>query len=259
VVKHRVPTIIAIIFLMVGIVTGVLLIQQRQVFKLSAAGDLTPKDVRVSNVTENSFTVSWFTDRDSVGSVVWGENTDLNRLNSGKNSSPKKIHYITTRDLEPETSYYFEINSGGESFNNSNVPWAVKTAPKTSRRSEVILASGKVQTSEGSGAPGVVVYMQIGGASLASVQASSNGTWLLPLTNIRTQTLSSLVEIKAQETLLDIFVQGGSLGAATAQVFPQNANPTPDITLGQSFDFRSTSQPAGKGLPSAEIDLPEAN
>lgn len=56
--RKTIPTIAGIFLLVVGLALGVLLVQQRQVFRLGASGELAPKDVRITNITDNSATIS---------------------------------------------------------------------------------------------------------------------------------------------------------------------------------------------------------
>ena len=70
--KLTIPTILGILFLVVGVVTGVVLLSSRQIFRIGASSDAAPKDVRVSNIDDTGFTVSWVTDKEVAGYVLWG-------------------------------------------------------------------------------------------------------------------------------------------------------------------------------------------
>ncbi len=70
--RIKLPTILGVLVLLVGLVAGIFLINKTSVFKLGANVPSTPKNVRFSNITDNSLTVTWTTDIESEGFVKWG-------------------------------------------------------------------------------------------------------------------------------------------------------------------------------------------
>src|SRR3989304_5866495 len=74
--KSKIPTIIGIFILVFGLAAGVLLVRNQNFFRLGASAEFAPKDVRISNITDSSATVSWITDRETSGFVKWGEGQD---------------------------------------------------------------------------------------------------------------------------------------------------------------------------------------
>src|SRR3989344_6126832 len=255
--RKKIPTLIGVVFLVAGVVAGVLLVQQREIFRLGASGEDSPKDVRVSNITDNAFTISWTTGRKAVGYVEWGETQSLGQLARQEDSSLKYIHSVTFRQLTPSTNYFFVVNSGGKVFNNGGVPWSVQTGPTLPVPQESLLISGTILTNTGSPAANILVYVTTGGTSQLSTTTSSNGSWIIPISSARTNTLSSYANIDPDATILDIFAQGGADGVATAKTYVKNANPAADITLGQSYDFRDQTLNTGSTVSQASVDLPE--
>lgn len=77
----------------------------------------------ITNVTENSFTVVWNTIQIIPGNIDYGTTTNLGTiLNDDRvtiDSQPStSLHYVTIKNLTPETKYYFRKNSSAtvESF-----------------------------------------------------------------------------------------------------------------------------------------------
>lgn len=252
--KRTIPSLLGVMILIVGIAAGVFLIGQRQIFRLGASTDLAPQDVRISNVTDTSFTVSWHTGRDSVGQLSWGTTSSLGKSASEVNNSPKLTHSITVGNLSQSTNYFFAINSGGTEYKNNGVPWSVSTGPALGTAPSTLLATGVVLTEEGIGAANALVFINSGSTAQLSTTTSQNGTWTIPISSARTKLLSSYANVNATATL-DIFVQGGGGKVSTAQVIASSANPTPNIILGQSHDF-TDSESESANLPEANVNLP---
>lgn len=252
--KSRIPSILGVIVLVIGLAAGVFLIGQEQVFRLGAAGSTAPQDVRISNVTDDSFTVSWFTEKDTVGFVSWGKSASLGELARQIEGSPKKIHSVTLENLSSGSNYYFVINSAGADFDNNGVPWSVSTGPALGSPPGTQLASGAVLKTDGTPAGNVLVYINSGTLAQMSTVTSANGTWTIPLSQARTKTQSAYASFE-QNSVLDIFVQAAGVTSA-AQVTALSANPVPNIILGLTHDFRNESG-SNVNLPEADVNLPE--
>ncbi len=198
--KSKIPTIIGIALLVIGIASGVLLIQNRQIFKLGATPQISPKDVRITNITDSSFTVSWVTDTETEGFIKWGEsNSSQKNLVKDEIDSESYVHITTVQSLSPETSYYFVINSKGTNFDNNGLPWETKTGPVLAITSSRNLISGTILTSTGAPANQVLVYVSLAGSSPLSVITSQNGGWLIPISSARTSNLNTFLNIDEQD------------------------------------------------------------
>ena len=126
--KIKIPTLIGIIVLVIGVTTGVLLISSKQIFRLGAQGANPPKNVRVSNITGDSFTTTWTTQKESVSSLYWGsDKISITKLEIDEIAGAGFTHSVTVRGLTPQKNYYFIINSGGDEYDNNDIPWQVTT------------------------------------------------------------------------------------------------------------------------------------
>jgi len=93
---------------------GLLFINREQIFKLSAQTDLIPNNVKVSNITGSSFTVSWITARETGGFLTWGENKNsLNQTVPDEIGTQNYTHFVDVKNLTAGKTYYFKINSAG--------------------------------------------------------------------------------------------------------------------------------------------------
>lgn len=263
--SKRIPTILGILFLVAGLGVGIFIVGQGTGgFSPKASPESTPKNLKTSNISDSSFTVSFVTDSATPGYVKYG--TDEKKLQSQTSDDRDQLtgavgqfttHHITLRSLSPSTTYYFAIGTASrEIYTNEGKPYSVTTAPKLGSAPEALTIYGSVVTKASTPASDSIVYISVDGASPLSTLVKSSGSWAVPLSTARTTTLNSYAQINDQ-TQLSILVQGKDASSnATAKVLVAKAQPVPTITLGQSLDFLSEStspaQPANEAvLPSS--------
>lgn len=251
------PTFVGLLILTIGAVVGVLLVQNKQIFRLGAQPSPAPKDVRITNIGEGSFTVSWITEEETSGFVDWGENQSLGNLATDEVAETGFVHSTTINGLKSETTYYFKIISGGKDFDNNKIPWQTKTAPSLGASPLAKLISGSVVAATGSPAKGVLVFAQLAGANILSAITSEEGNWVITLSNALNQDLKSRASFNENSTLVEISVQGGPAGVATAKIYPKDARPVPPIILGQVHDFRNLTSLTSEEIPESSVVLPE--
>jgi hypothetical protein len=254
--RSKIPTIIAIFILLLGVGAGIFLISRTQIFRLGASPETAPKDVRITNISANAFTVSWVTDQPTIGSVLWGESQNPNNTALGSQSE-KNVHFVEVSGLAPNTTYFFKIASGGTDYDNSGIPWQTQTGPLLSASESTRVISGNVLGASGQAASEVIVYINASGMSPLSAKTTSSGGWLIPLGNARNLNLTGYMSIEDKNPLLEIFVQAGPQGIANAQIYPSSANPVPNIILGQTHDFRAEPENNVDTVPEADINLPQ--
>lgn len=240
--SKRIPTILGILILIGGLIAGIVLVGQRQGFGLRAGPTAVPRNVTISNRSSNGFTVSWTTDVPVTGFVVYSDNPTRLNLPAGDErdqisgtTQQYTTHYVNVTGLTPDKTYYFEIGSGSENYNDGGKPYQVRTAPQAAAPPEDVI-SGKVVTSTNAPAGGAIVYAEITGAEALSTLTRNDGGWRIALSNARNTTGDFVAYDKATATLT-ILVQAGTSGTATALTTVANANPVPEITLGKTHNF----------------------
>lgn len=235
----KIPTYLGLFVLVAGVVAGVLLINNRQLFKLRAAESVKPKNIRISNISDDSFTVTWTTDNKAWDSVrYWEEGSILKNESAGNIREKRYIHSINISGLKPATNYFFIIESDGFKFDNDTLTWKVKTAllnpsPHSLKISGQVLTPSKIPVNE------ALVYANIGGGALYSTPVENNGVFVFELNDLRTKTLLPFQEYNAENTLIEIFAQAGPLGVSSAQAYPVNADPLPPLTLGETHNYKN--------------------
>jgi len=253
----KIPTILGILLLLAGVAAGVFLLNSANVFRIGADPTASPKDIRVSNVGDNSVTISWTTDKETTDFLVWGETSkDLNNVEKETEGNQKFAnHIITLTGLLPDTNYFYKINSQGSDFDNQGIPWEVRTGKLLDTQQGSNVISGTVLDSAGQPAERALIYLDINGY-LMSTLTSSTGNFIFQLGGARTQDLSALSEIINSETILDISVVGSGGEVSTVKILPQSAHPIPPIILGQTYDHRNLPPSVSGDTPNADLNLP---
>src|SRR3989344_5328690 len=125
--NKRIPTLIGILVLALGVAAGVFLVSSRQFLGVEAE-IAKPQDVRVTNVSDRWFTVSWTTSKESVGFVKYGSSEgSLSGVSGSNNQTASRIHHLVVPDqgggLNANTEYFLKIVSEGVEFDNNGVAW----------------------------------------------------------------------------------------------------------------------------------------
>ncbi len=249
--KIHFPTALGLLILLVAIGVGLYWVKNKTAPDTKSGQAIAPKQVRLTNVTDTGFSVSWTTDQATTAKIKLGTDTgslkdqlldDRDQL-SGETGS-FEVHHLSAKNLTPNTKYYFKIESGGKSFDNQGKPFEITTGPTLGSPPPADPVYGAVLTPAKTPAESVVVYVNLANAAPLSALVKSGGNWALSLSTARTSDLKSYLSYDAQATIVNILVQAGKQGTAPAITTTANDNPVPDIILGQSHDFRQPAQAA---------------
>lgn len=257
---RRLPTILGLIILLLGIGAGVLLIRQGPEFFLRAEAEVIPKQVKITNISDTSFSVSWITDLSTSGFAKYGTDTKLTNTAeddrdqlSGKTES-FNTHHVTLKNLKSATKYYFKIGSGGSLFDNNGELYQATTAPIIqSPLPPNDVAYGTVVDQSGSPAKGVIIYLSLANTTPLSTLTKSSGNWVIPLNLARSVELNSYATYDREASIEEIFAQGALQGTSAATTTTKNDAPVPTIKLGENTDFRTTPTTAGPEIQEEQI------
>lgn len=256
--RSKIPTILGIIILLIGTFAGVFLLRNAQVFRIGASANAAPKDIRVSNITDTSATISWTTDAQTSDFIAWGPSQgNLGGIvQEDSNNQKYFVHSIAITGLSASTNYYYKINSDGSDFDNNGIPWQFTTGASLSLNKNSILLSGSVINASGKPESKALVYATVNGYLLSTL-TSATGNYVFQLGSTRTPDLANYAQIDMGSTLIQISVTAPPDGVASAQIFPQSGNPVPAIVIGQVYDFRSSPANSSGQSPDANLNLPQ--
>ena len=256
--KFRFPTIVGLFTITISLSIGVFLVQNAKTLIFGAESSALPENVRISNVTHSSFTVTWTSERKVSGIIKWGRSPSfLDNLQSEEDSLFGFTHSITITNLEPLTTYHFKIVVGLTEHDNSGMPWQITTGESLPLPKKPFVVSGSVLSPKGTPVNGALVYTTISGSDLLSTMTGKNGSFFVPISFARSKDLKDYIDINGNSSLIEISVHAGFNDIAFAQIYPRSANPIPPILMNQVHDFRNTQAGRVGEIPNAEIILPQ--
>ena len=229
-----------------------------------------PKNIQISNLSDTSFTISYTTDANAVGTISYGTDPSTpnialdDRDQQASQAAEHQVHFITVKNLTPLTKYYYVIDSGSQKAENNGNPFEITTAPPlvTQPTGQPTL-TGTVSLGDGSfPAEGIVSISAPNTQQLAAL-TQPNGSYQIPLNQLRDSTTSAAASL-APATVLQIQVMTPTQ-QSTAKVLFSNAGNVPPIVLPQNYDFTlgpsqsasESAQPAsGSAFPILETPAP---
>lgn len=245
----RIPTLFGMFLIVVGIIATSFLVRTGVIFEGRASPSETPENIRITNLEESSFTISYTTTGGVLGSVTFGTdenfgNTAIDDADQNARVQPHTVHVVTVKNLKPLTKYFFAIVSGQTTFLNNGIPFTVTTAPRMQTQpSKEKTMRGKVvfpqkQSEE------AVVYVTSAGTQTLATRVDATGFYTLSLS-----AFTSLSE----NSILQMLVVGKGMQSRVTLLANQ-INPVPTIVLSKDYDFTISTAPVASG--SATIGFP---
>lgn len=241
--KKKIPTLVGLGVLVVGLVVGTVFLGAGPgVFAPRATAETTPEKIKLTNITDSSFTVSFLTPGKISGFVKYGTESDSIKSQIGDDRDQLSgtigeygLHHITVRGLKPATDYYYLLGTGSNgSFDNNSAPFTVKTAQRGGAPSAAKTAYGSVLSESGSPASGTIVYATITGVGEMSALVKSSGSWAIPLSNARKADGSGYAQILDTDQIA-LLVQGTRSNlVSNVTVAVNQSQPVEAISLGVS-------------------------
>lgn len=257
--QHKIPTLFGVLIITAGVILTAYLTKNGTIFVGRASAPEIPENIRISNISDNSFTVSYITSATVLGSISYGENKNLGTsiIDDRDQQSDKlrsyKIHYITIRNLKPLTKYFFSIISGQTTYLDNEEPFETTTGQTINDRPlDQQPIAGRVTLPDGSIPDETIVYLNTNDGQTISTLIKNDGSYILPLNSMRNKNLDSYISL-AQDAKLKILVTGPSI-QSNVILSPKQINPVPIIMLSSDYDFTIDNSPVATS--SASINFP---
>ncbi len=257
--KFKIPTILGLSIIFLGIASGVFLLLREQIFLSKAAPNQIPQNITFSNITDSSVVVSWETNFavSSFVSLIQTpslEQTVLDDRDSNPSAGgpkPHLIHYVTLKNLLPKTKYQLKIISG----KNISEILQFETSEPLNNQTEFTpiigsVINGNTALNEG------IIYLSLSGAIVQSALIKNGGNFLIPVSQIAKADLSSTFSL-ADDIPAKLTVR--SAGKETNMQFKLKANlpPLSPIILGQNIDLTTPQkipQPTTNNLDKYDLN-----
>lgn len=236
-----IPTILGIITAIGGLVAGIILLNKPLRSLVGAAVEETPSQVKMTNITDSSFTVSWITPKSTSGYVQYGEKNNPELVVSDDRDQEKGqignyfTHFVTIRGLKATTKYSFRIGSGRNLYE-------VITGVTLRNPPPADVAYGQVITASGDPVDGAIVYLGLGGMVPQAALTQASGSWVIPLSTARSSDLTNFAAYDKDGERVEVFVQAGGLGTATVATTTGKTKPVAEIVLGTTNREEETAQ-----------------
>jgi hypothetical protein len=263
--KKQIPTILGLLILLFSLGAGVLLFGDGTgVFSPRATAETTPKNIRISNVTDKSFTISFYTDEETIAFIKYAQKGErmIDQASDDRDQlsgivKPYRLHHITVRGLEANTDYEYVLGTGSDVFDNDGVNYEIKTAsnPGTSPSNNQTVY-GVVNLISGQAAEGAVVYIYNQGMGTLSTLVKSSGSWGLSLSNAYTTDKTAYAQL-SETSELQLKIQGiEPTLISNWQTTVADAQPVQDLILGGTNE---TVEPVAETMsePSSSVNKEE--
>lgn len=164
-------------------------------------GEVTPESygqdtVMTTNLTDVSFTVLWYSEEKESGYIEYGTNPDSltetgrDERDGVSSEGEYYLHSIEVTDLQPETTYYFEVYSGEEPYSET---FEVETFSEQDSPPEFETISGSVEVDDYDSFVVIATFTDDDGAGSTgtsypiSTLVDSEGSWILTIGSTRAQ------------------------------------------------------------------------
>lgn len=245
--RFKIPTILGLSVIVLGLASGVYLVLREQTLLSQAAPNLTPQNIAFTNITENSVVISWQTNSETTSFITFGQDAGTERTVFDDRDTgtprPSLTHYVTLKNLLPQTRYRFKIISGKISSDIKSFETAKPSANQTGF-TPIIGSALNDNTSVNDG----IVYLSIAGAITQSALLKTGGNFLIPLSSIRKTDLSSVYPL-TDTTIAKLFIITDQGSASAGFKLTATSIPLAPIKLGQNLDLTSEEE----ATPQAEL------
>lgn len=191
--------------LILGIVGGVYLVQNRvNLFPFAQTKNFQDK-ITISNLSPTSFTITYFTRYPTYDFIQYGEDTAVknvaldSRLKNGLNPQ-LTTHYFHLKNLKPNTNYFFKINS-----NSTLLPTGgyltQQTPEPISGRGGVDIFRGTVKRIDNKTPLEAIVFLSSKDGQVLSAPMREDGSWVVGFAGMRKANMSSYLNLSGTDQI----------------------------------------------------------
>jgi hypothetical protein len=239
--QKRLPTPLALLIIIFGLSSMIYLDNHYTSLTTSANKPIIPSEIRITNVSDSSFSINYLTNNETASSIELSKNKKiyLDDLDTDNISRPRYTHMMTMKNLSANELYTIKIIQKGCNSKEYCPDIKQTTGPKLDNYLEISPLKGKIIAENGQPAEGSIVYLISDKISPLSTRVDSAGLWIIPLNNLRTTDLLSRPQL-TDETQFSIEIAQSPERKAYAKIDFSTIKSTTDLPvmqIGQSYDF----------------------
>ncbi|TSC87556.1 MAG: Uncharacterized protein G01um10147_534 [Microgenomates group bacterium Gr01-1014_7] len=242
--KFKIPTLLGLGIIIIGIGAGVFLTLKEQSFISKASPDSTPQNITLSNISDDSINISWQTSAPTVSFISFGqsnpdEQTILDERDTGS-PKPHTMHYVTIKNLLPKTTYQYKIITSKISTETLKFTTAAPLFAQTGFQPIIgSVLDNNTPVDE------AIVYLSIADATTESALAKNSGNFLIPISQLRKADLSDSFPL-TDAAIAKLTIISGK-GQASALFKLEDAKEgLPPISLGADLDLTTSNYDTSK-------------
>ncbi len=247
------PTLFGILILLFTLALGIFAFQNKglNIFIPKANEDITPFDVQVVNLKDTSATIVFRTKTPTIGIVHYGDSDRRLKFqvrdvrNQFYDKSEKyKIHFVTISDLNPDTTYYFTIETDNGSIfykNEKKQPFEFKTYPMNLNHIKGLTVYGNVYDKFNAPAVDSLVIAKIGNSEKLATLVRDSGTFAISLADVRDEN-GQIMNITEDMDIEFTFIEPNTDEKVSKIAKVKDAQPLEDIKIVDKQDLSSTLQ-----------------
>ncbi len=248
--KFKIPTILGLGVIFIGIVVGVFLVLKDQTLISQASPSIKPKNITFTNIEDSTIVVSWQSDNPTIAFITFGQNSPSEKTAKDDQDlqapNPHNIHYVTLKNLLPKTEYQFKIITGKIS---SDI-FKFQTASPVSTQNNFGPIIGSVLDKEKVLDEGVA-YLSISNAVIQSSLVKNLGNFLIPLTKVRKFDLSDIFPLN-EDTVVKLTIVAKTGQSSVLFKLKQDGLSLPILRIGENLDLTNQQFTPQIASPSAD-------
>lgn len=247
--RLKIPTLLGLGIIIIGIMGGVFLVLRNQTFVTQATPSLISQSITLTNIEEDSVTISWQTSSDVPGFVSYGQSSPNEQTllddRDGNIPKPHLTHYVTIKNLLPKTTYQFKIVSGKFTSEIHEFTTSAPTQSQTGFRPVIgFVFDGNKPLEEG------IAYLSISQAVTQSSLIKNMGNFLIPLSFIHKADLSEIFPLKEGD-IAKITIISNKGQASILLKLTELGRLLPPLKLGQNLDLTNIELEIKEASPSS--------
>lgn len=237
----KIPTLLGLALLLTAITLGVMISLYQQNLNRENKPQFAPKQIKVLNISDTSVSIVWQTDLKTEGEIVYDTSQNLKHIESDNRDKDEikqhLIHFVTLRDLKPDTKYFYKIKSESFLFPDQSLDFkTAKTIPDQQDNSLNKPVQGTVLNTNLNPVDEALVFLKIEDASDLATFTSTAGNFIIPVTDLRTKDLSNFYPI-TQKIPATLQIIRGDLSSNVDITLPLDQI-LPPLTLGQNINLK---------------------